>query len=47
MGEGARRLKSFLHNHVAGIGAMNFLIVPTVGFRLLFVLVILGTSGDA
>jgi len=26
---------------VAGIGAMDFLIVPTVGFRLLFVLVIL------
>ena len=37
--------KTFLHNHAAGIGAMDFLIVPTVGFRLLFVLVILGTSG--
>src|SRR3979411_1038226 len=33
--------KTFLHNHVAGIGAMDFLIVPTVGLRLLFVLVIL------
>jgi len=33
--------KTFLHNHMAGIGAMDFLIVPTVGFRLLFVLVIL------
>src|SRR5882672_10415697 len=33
--------KTFLRNHVAGIGAMDFLIVPTVGFRLLFVLVIL------
>ena len=33
--------KTFLHNHAAGIGAMDFLIVPTVGFRLLFVLVIL------
>jgi transposase InsO family protein len=33
--------KTFLHNHAAGIGAINFLIVPTVGFRLLFVLVIL------
>jgi transposase InsO family protein len=33
--------KTFLHNHSAGIGAMDFLIVPTVGFRLLFVLVIL------
>src|SRR5512143_1423024 len=33
--------KTFLHNHSTGIGAMDFLIVPTVGFRLLFVLVIL------
>jgi transposase InsO family protein len=33
--------KTFLHNHAAGIGAMDFLIVPTVDFRLLFVLVIL------
>src|SRR4029453_16120365 len=29
--------KTFLHNHAAGIGAMDFLIVPTSGFRLLFV----------
>jgi hypothetical protein len=33
--------KTFLHNHAAGIVAMDFLVVPTVGFRLLFVLVIL------
>src|SRR4030088_1743622 len=33
--------KTFLHNHAAGIGAVDFLIVPTVDFRLLFVLVIL------
>jgi transposase InsO family protein len=33
--------KAFLHNHAAGIGAMDFLIVPTIGFRLFFVLVIL------
>src|ERR1700704_3249365 len=33
--------KTFLHNHSTGIGAMDFLIVPTVGFKLLFVLVIL------
>src|SRR5262245_60454466 len=33
--------KTFLHNHAAGMGAMDFLIVPTVGFKLLFVLVIL------
>jgi hypothetical protein len=29
--------KTFLRNHAAGIGAMDFLVVPTVGFRLLFV----------
>jgi transposase InsO family protein len=33
--------KTFLRNHTASIAAMDFLIVPTVGFRLLFVLVIL------
>ena len=33
--------KTFLRNHTAGIGAMDFLVVPTIGFRLLFVLVIL------
>jgi transposase InsO family protein len=33
--------KTFLDNYSSGIGAMDFLIVPTVGFRLLFVLVIL------
>jgi transposase InsO family protein len=31
--------KTFLRNHAAGVAAMDFLIVPTVGFRLLFVLV--------
>jgi transposase InsO family protein len=33
--------KTFLRNHVAGIGAMDLLVVPTINFRLLFVLVIL------
>ncbi len=33
--------KTFLHNHTAGIAAMDFLVVPTIGFKLLFVLVIL------
>jgi transposase InsO family protein len=39
--EQSQTWKTFLHNHSAGIGAMDFLIVPTAGFRLLFVLVIL------
>jgi hypothetical protein len=30
--------KTFLRNHVAGTAAMDFLVVPTVGFRLLFAL---------
>src|SRR3979411_2571837 len=33
--------KTFLRNHTAGIAATDFLIVPTIGFRLLFVLVVL------
>src|SRR4030081_2904584 len=33
--------KTFLHNHAAGIGAMDILVVPTINFQLLFVLVIL------
>ena len=33
--------KTFLRNHSAGIAAIDFLIVPTVGFKLLFILVIL------
>src|SRR5580693_4291908 len=33
--------QTFLHNHTAGIAAMDFLVVPTIGFKLLFVLVIL------
>src|SRR5271163_130095 len=33
--------KTFLRNHTAGMGAMDYLIVPTVGFQLLFVLAIL------
>ena len=36
----AQTWKTFLRNHVAGIGAIDFLVVPTINFRLLFVLVI-------
>ena len=34
--------KTFLRNHAASIAAMDLLVVPTIGFRLLYVLVILG-----
>jgi len=34
--------KTFLRNHAAGIAAMDLLVVPTIGFRLLYVLDILG-----
>jgi len=40
-GRSGQTWKTFLHNHMAGIGAMDFLVVPTINFRLLFVLVIL------
>ena len=33
--------KTFLHNHAEGIASIDFLVVPTVGFRLLYCLVIL------
>jgi transposase InsO family protein len=33
--------KTFLRNHTVGLGAMDFLVVPTINFRLLSVLVIL------
>jgi len=33
--------RTFLRNHAAGIAAMDFLVVPTIGFRLLYALVIL------
>src|SRR6202011_2998105 len=34
--------KTFLRNHGASIAAMDLMVVPTIGFRLLYVLVILG-----
>jgi transposase InsO family protein len=40
-GQRSQTWKTFLHNHTAGIGAIDFLVVPTVGFKLLFVLLIL------
>ncbi len=33
--------KTFVRNHAAGIAAMDLLVVPTIGFRLVYVLVIL------
>jgi transposase InsO family protein len=34
--------RTFLRNHAAGIAAMDLLVVPTIGFRLLYCLIILG-----
>jgi hypothetical protein len=39
--ESGQTWKTFLRNHVAVIGAMDVLVVPTIYFRLLSVLVIL------
>ena len=33
----SQRWKRLLHNHAAGIAAMDFLVVPTIGRKLLFV----------
>src|SRR5260370_16409799 len=40
-GGSSQTWKTFLRNQSAGIAAMDFLIVPTVGSKLLFVSVIL------
>ena len=34
--------KTFLHNHADGIAAMDLFVVPTISFRLLYGLLILG-----
>jgi transposase InsO family protein len=37
----SQRWSTFLRNHAAGIAGMDFFVVPTIGFRLLYALVIL------
>ena len=34
--------KTFLRNHANGIASIDFLIVPTIGFRCLYILIVLG-----
>jgi hypothetical protein len=34
--------KTFLHNHADGIAAMDLFVVPTISFRLLYGLLIMG-----
>ena len=41
LGPPSQGWKTFLHNHVPHIGAIDMFVVPTVGFRLLYGLVIL------
>ena len=38
--------KTFLHNHADGIAAMDLFVVPTISFRLLYGLLIMGTADD-
>ena len=38
--------KTFHHNHADGIAAMDLFVVPTISFRLLYGLLIMGTAGD-
>jgi hypothetical protein len=37
-----QRWKTFLRNHKHGIAAMDFIVVPTVGFRLLYAWFVIG-----
>jgi hypothetical protein len=37
-----QRWKTFLRNHKAGIAAMDFIVVPTVRFRLLYAWFVVG-----
>ena len=39
-GPPSQRWRSFLHNHAVDIAAMDPFVVPTIGFDLLYVLVI-------
>ena len=39
-GPPSQRWRSFLHNHAADIAAMDLFVVPTIGFDLLYALVI-------
>jgi transposase InsO family protein len=34
--------RTFLENHTAGIAAVDLFVVPTIGFRMLYVLIVLG-----
>jgi hypothetical protein len=36
--------KTFLHNHADGVAAMDLFVVPTVSFRVLYGLLIMGHS---
>ena len=38
--------KTFVRNHADGIAAMDLFVVPTVSFRLLYGLLIMGIAGD-
>ncbi len=38
--------KTFLHNHTDGIAAMDLFVVPTISFRLLYGLLIMGMVGE-
>ena len=42
---GSQTWKTFLHNHTVGIGAMDFLVVPTVGFKYYSCWSFSGTNG--
>jgi hypothetical protein len=44
-GPPSRGWKTFLRNHADGIVAMDFFVVPTISFRLLYGLLIIAMAG--
>jgi len=46
LGPPSQGWKTFLRNHADGIAAMDLFVVPTVSFRLLYGLLIMGLAGD-
>jgi len=42
----AQGWRTFIRNHADGIAAMDLFVVPTISFRLLYGLLIIGTVGD-
>lgn len=47
MGHEARGWRTFLRNHAPDMAAIDLCVVPTIGFKLLYGIVIMRLDGDA